>query len=380
MLLLNLGNIRHASLYPRDPKSLPAKPPVIKLRHPEASTLPALRGSRKAERKAEAEFPSLEKLIANYGDATNTSWLDDRYDVWRDTITGAAMGYVVQDKYCVIFGDPLCDKSQYPKTISAFLLYIKKELKLKPIWMLASKLTEDILADKFNYSTLSVTAEERLDPTQDPAEADKDTARKIRHASKEGVIVHDIPTEAPGPDEVKEKVNVRMQDWLANRKGKQVHISNLNPWRDMDHRRYFVAEDANKKVCALVVLAQLAPENGFQIKYSLEFPDAPSGAIEMIIQHALRSAASAGAKTVTFGSGAVDSLTPGHNLGGLRLKMLSRSYHAITSQLKLTKKTEFREKLGAENDPVYICFPKNGMGPAAIKAIMKVMGDPDDTN
>jgi ergosteryl-3beta-O-L-aspartate synthase len=37
-LFLNLGNIRLASLFPRDPKSLPERPKVFHLRHPEAST------------------------------------------------------------------------------------------------------------------------------------------------------------------------------------------------------------------------------------------------------------------------------------------------------------------------------------------------------
>src|SRR5436309_9704739 len=47
MLLLNLKDIRHASLFPRDPKSLPSKPQAIKLPHPEASTLPQSRLRRR---------------------------------------------------------------------------------------------------------------------------------------------------------------------------------------------------------------------------------------------------------------------------------------------------------------------------------------------
>lgn len=74
MLLLSLGDIRMASLFPRDPRSFPLKAVKAPLHHPEADTLVfASEASRTA-----AEFPPLEKLIANYGDASNTSWLDDR--------------------------------------------------------------------------------------------------------------------------------------------------------------------------------------------------------------------------------------------------------------------------------------------------------------
>jgi hypothetical protein len=34
------------------------------------------------------------KLEENYGDATSTSWFDDRFKIWRDMATGAAVAYV----------------------------------------------------------------------------------------------------------------------------------------------------------------------------------------------------------------------------------------------------------------------------------------------
>jgi ergosteryl-3beta-O-L-aspartate synthase len=70
-LLLDLGNLRYATLFPRDPKSFPAGPPVVKLRHPEDSTL----------HRTKVHLPLLENLVANYGDATNTSWMDERFKV-----------------------------------------------------------------------------------------------------------------------------------------------------------------------------------------------------------------------------------------------------------------------------------------------------------
>ena len=125
-------------------------------------------------------------------------------------------------------------------------------------------------------------------------------------------MVHDI--ENPVPKDIMDACDKRMKDWLANRKGQQVHLTQLNPWRDMEHRLYFIAKDASDTAVALVVLAQLPPEHGYQVKYSLEFPNAPSGSIEMIISHALKATAAEGATAVTFGSRAVDTLTAEHNL------------------------------------------------------------------
>ena len=70
MVLLQLGNIRFASLYRRDPKSLPAKSQASQLRYPEDSTLdPSLEESACQDIR---KMQPRENLIANYGNATNT--------------------------------------------------------------------------------------------------------------------------------------------------------------------------------------------------------------------------------------------------------------------------------------------------------------------
>tara|TARA_R110002003_G_scaffold126_51_gene11870 strand:+ start:1032 stop:4166 length:3135 start_codon:yes stop_codon:yes gene_type:complete len=377
MLMMSLGNIRHASMFPRDPKSLPEKPVIKQLRHPEASTMhPPWEGQDRAV--ANIDFQPVEKLIANYGDATNTSWLEPRTEIWRDDHTGAAVGFVPQDGFAITVGDPLCHQSQYLKTMAAYLKYIKKERNLKPLWLLVGAAVEEVLATKFNWRTFSVTGEQRVDPVHNPAEKDSDVQRKIRHAEKEGVKITDYELGSPPPADVKQKVDARVEDWLKNRKGKQVHLTNIHPWQDEEHRQYHIAYTPDGTICAFVAMAQLSPDHGWQVKYSLDFPNAPSGSIEHIVTHALKMVGAGGATTVTFGGGASSKFTPGHNVKGTRVKVLSRAYHAIATELKLTNKTEFREKLGAIDDPSYICYPPHGLGPLAVKAILNFFSDEDD--
>ena len=377
MLFLALGDIRHSSMYPRDPKSLPAKAPIKQLRHPEASTMhPPWQGRDRVT--AKMDFQPLEKLIANYGDASNTSWLEPRTQIWRDEFTGAAVGWVPQDSFAIIVGDPLCHASQYVKTIAGFFRYIKKERSLKPLWLLVGHEMEEVLSEKFNWRTFSVVAEQRLNPGDNPAIRDNDIQRKIRHAEKEGVKVHDIDIGTPVPKEVQEKCDARIQDWLKGRKDsgrKQVHLTDIHPWQDMEHRQYHYAVDKSGLICAMVVMAQLSQDHGWQVKYSLDFPNAPSGAIEMIVMHALQHIAKGGATNCTFGGGASAEFRPGHNLKGTRVKVLSRAYHAIATELKLTNKSEFREKLGAKEDPVYIAYPPHGLGPLGVRAILQFFED-----
>ncbi|KAI1397529.1 aspartyl-tRNA synthetase [Hypoxylon fuscum] len=368
-LLLNLGDVRNATLFPRDPKSLPVKKRDQNgdVPFPEADTI---RYEFEGEHN-HVHLPELEKLIANYGDATNTSWLDDRYKVWRDIETGAAIGYAAENGYAMIMGNPLCHPRQYPLVIGSFLKYLKKTEDLRPIWLLVSAQVEEILGAKLGWRTLTCVAEERVDTN-----SVNGVAKKERQAKKAEVKIHETQLGEPVPDDVKEKCDKRIADWKEGRKGKkQVHITEVQPWIAMAHRRYLWAEDKNGEIVGLVILHRLSPEHGYQIKFALDFPGSPSGSIEALISRAIQSLMASGVASVTFGTGAMDELLIGSNLNGVKAKLLSRTYKAVAQQLRLVAKSEFREKFGVKHDPVYICYPFMGLGVSGARTLIKFFED-----
>lgn len=369
-LLLNLGDIRNASLIPRDPKSLPEQKIIeISLPHPDADTIRY--AYEFAHSATDLTLPSVEKLIANYGDATNTSWLDDRYKVWRHEETGAAVGYAEDNGYALVMGNPLCDHLQYPAVIRAFLKYMRKEKDLRPLWLLVSSDVEEILGSKLGWRSLSCVAEERV-----PVDGAKKVAKKEQKAENAGVTIHELPIDTPVPDDLRKRCDKRIEDWKANRKGsKQVHITEVRPWVDMEHRRYLWAETKEGEIAAMCVLHKLSPANGYQIKFALDFPGSPNGTIEALISAAIQSLAKAGVKNVTFGAGALPEMVTGGNLDGIRAKILSKTYRTIAQQLKLVQKSEFREKFGTQNDLVYICYPFMGLGVSGARTLIKFFED-----
>lgn len=369
-LLLNLGDIRNASLIPRDPKSLPEQKIIeISLPHPDADTIRY--AYEFAHSATDLTLPSVEKLIANYGDATNTSWLDDRYKVWRHEETGAAVGYAEDNGYALVMGNPLCDHLQYPAVIRAFLKYMRKEKDLRPLWLLVSSDVEEILGSKLGWRSLSCVAEERV-----PVDGAKKVAKKEQKAENAGVTIHELPIDTPVPDDLRKRCDKRIEDWKANRKGsKQVHITEVRPWVDMEHRRYLWAETKEGEIAAMCVMHKLSPANGYQIKFALDFPGSPNGTIEALISAAIQSLAKAGVKNVTFGAGALPEMVTGGNLDGIRAKILSKTYRTIAQQLKLVQKSEFREKFGTQNDLVYICYPFMGLGVSGARTLIKFFED-----
>ena len=239
--------------------------------------------------------------------------------------------------------------------------------------MIVGSEVEEYLGEKFEWRTISCIAEERADPRNNPAMKDNDLARKVRHAEKEGVKNSEMSTkEGPIPEEFKARVDARVMDWQKNRKGTQVHLTQIRPWVDEAHRRYYYAQGSDGTIHGICVLHQLAPANGYQVKFALEFPGAPSGTIESLILYSMKQIviADPAAKQVTFGTGAQERLEGGRNLGKNKVKMLKKAYETINKQFKLTNKSEFREKLGTWNHPVYVAYPRGGLGAGGIKAIM----------
>lgn len=349
--LLELGDVRYASLFHRDPKSLPERTPG--LAHPEADT---------TKPQPESILPPVEKLIANYGDASNTSWLDERFTIWRHP-SGAAVGYVRQEKFAMITGDPLCDASQYKEVCMAFIKFISSELRLVPVWMLVSFEVQKILAKQMGWRTLSCTEEQRVNTDKRFSSVD---GAKLRRVEREGVKIHEVKADA----DFMKRTEQGIQSWKSSRKGRQVHMTEVRPWIDIEHRRYFAAEK-DGKVHALVVLAKLSPKHGWQVKWALDFPGSVNGAIEVLIDYTL----SAVHGLVTFGVGVSEKLTPGEHLHGIRARFLATTYNSIVESLGLRRKAGFRNKFGALGEEVYICYPKHGVGLRDLGQIVKFFQD-----
>ena len=60
---------------------------------------------------------------------------------------------------------------------------------------------------------------------------------------------------------------------------------------------------------------------------------------------------------------------------GAKVKVLQNTYETIVKQFKLDRKTDFRAKLGATEDMVYIAYPPRGLGSRGIKAILNFFED-----
>lgn len=87
----------------------------------------------------------LKTLIANYGEASNTSRTGDHNWIRRHGKVGAAISWVPIYNHARLPSNPFCNESQYTKVASDFLNWLKKEHShLNPIWVLVGPESEEI--------------------------------------------------------------------------------------------------------------------------------------------------------------------------------------------------------------------------------------------
>ena len=131
-------------------------------------------------------------------------------------------GYKAQDNYAICWGRPLCDDSQLLEVIKAFTRYLHDK-KLKPVFACVDLATQKVVGEQLHWSCLIAAAEQRIDPRKVNLEtADKQVRTKINRAEREGVKVHTV--DAAIPDDIIQKINIKMKEWKKNRSGSKFQV------------------------------------------------------------------------------------------------------------------------------------------------------------
>lgn len=259
-LYLNLGNIRHASLFPRDPRTFPNNPPLQSGHLPKSGNrLKTLKDGVEGWNEPESmsldpmynkdKHQSIPALISKFGDSTTTAWTDAAYEIWREEESGYAIGFVSGKGHAVTWGDPLCDQKDLERVLRAYLKWLHEERGLSPIWLNASHKLEHFLAASLDWRALSVVSEQviNLDDIHRVAgEDDKAVKRKVNKLERDGVKA--VWLEDRMDEALRKEIDAGIDEWRKGRKGAQVHTTEIRPWADAKYRTYLVAKDKSDKV------------------------------------------------------------------------------------------------------------------------------------
>ncbi|KAK4056880.1 hypothetical protein OIO90_002130 [Microbotryomycetes sp. JL221] len=341
-------------------------------------------------------------LIAEYGHASTTSWLEKRYKIWRGTSTPERpriQGYLESGSFVFAWSNPVCLETYEEMRATADEMYSWAKGRHKHlVWCcitddFAHVLGEGVGPKNKGWSVLSCIREDMINVNAVNLN-NKDVKHNLRRAEKANLRIEEMILEGPDFEPEprdKKQIEEGIAAWRANRHGRQIASASLLPWLDVSNRRYFVARTA-EGIVALTILSPTSHDT-YQIKNSIHFPNSPRGTSEALLTFVIKQMKEEGHQGLSFGASAEKELHLEANLHGWSIKLLSKGYEKIIKKTGLAKRGEFRAKFMDKSSPpsspssssseasssvasehlLHIAFPQGGMGWQGLVSLMGVL-------
>lgn len=252
--------------------------------------------------------------------ATSFQILEDGYTYWFDPAVpapGAVVAYAEHGRYRVVAGVPLAPESRVAEVAAHFIA----DAAASDQRVLFFQVDEEFVAGLRELlgaaAVDAVPIGEMPEWTPSGYHTDGPSRRTLRgqvqRARNAGVQVRAVHPEEleAAPGALRSEIEGVLAAWLEDRRMSAMRfLVDLQPFHLPRERRYYVAEVGDRAVGFLAAIP-IYQRRGWFFEDIIRVPDAPNGAVELLVDTAMRDAAAQGDEYVTLG------LSP---LAGVRLE------------------------------------------------------------
>ncbi|KAK4702798.1 hypothetical protein P7C70_g3424, partial [Phenoliferia sp. Uapishka_3] len=198
-----------------------------------------------------SDFAAYYDKIMFHGNAAATSWVEQRYRIWRSEKSNKerprVQGYLKAGEYYIAWGNPVAVEEDIVSTAGEFAEFCKTKHKRVVFMSINSTLEKGLSDGKIggvHWNSINCIREDVMHPKHVELSR-KDVKKNRLSAWRSGVRIDEVVIKGPTflpPPELKLEIENGLQRWLDKRKGTQIASSSLLPWIDSRNRRYFVAK------------------------------------------------------------------------------------------------------------------------------------------
>ncbi len=251
-------------------------------------------------------FPQLEhdqvlQLLKRYGwNATSFQVLESGFRYWFDPKGDACVAYVDTGGAWVAAGGPITSPERIAEVVVCFEAAAHAEGRRVCFFATERRFSELVPAEAMLIGEQPTWDPHRWEET---LRSSRSLREQLRRARARGVTVRRVE-----PEELREvshptrrAVDRLLARWLASRRMAPMgFLVQLSPYEYAEERRAFVGELNGEVVCFLSAAPVFARE-GWLLQHVVRDPRAPNGSAELMVDAAMRAAASEGKRYVTLG-------------------------------------------------------------------------------
>ncbi|MBS1791144.1 MAG: DUF2156 domain-containing protein [Acidobacteria bacterium] len=142
-----------------------------------------------------------------------------------------------------------------------------------------------------------------------------DRAKKIRagvnQARKAGITVETYDPESACQPQTGAEIESLCRLWLSTREIDALGwLLELNPFKLSEHKRYFLAREANGQLCGFLACSPIYARQGWYLEDLIRHPHADRGVSELLVVEALKHLSAEGAQLATLATSPLAGVEP----------------------------------------------------------------------
>lgn len=320
--------------------------------------------------KALQQERSLQSWVHLYGGAVSEAVLDPSFKTFTLQDVEGFIGYFEGSGCFVTFGDPICKKEDAPKLAQAFHRYAEEQ-NANIIFMIASESFAQWAFANISPVLLEVGEELIFDPQKDPKEGSKGyrLRNRLNHCQKFGIEVHEYLEFNP---QLEKSIQETARLWLKGRQGPQIHLGDLEFFKNRQGKRWFYLTRGGK-VVGIAELNQLIAEQGWLLKFLIILPKCPRGTSELLMMTILEKLKEENCHFLTYGIVPSTRLGEIKGLSKLKEKVIRITFKMIRWLFRLEQRKTYWQKFRPATRKSFALFTQSRVGLKELRAITKAL-------
>ncbi|MBS0624208.1 MAG: DUF2156 domain-containing protein [Verrucomicrobia bacterium] len=312
------------------------------------------------------------ECVHKWGHGVIESILDPSCQIFSTPDVHGLIGYHMNRRCAVAYGDPVCAPQDREKLAHAFHEYCAKQRK-NVIYLAASEDFAKWMHEEQSSGLISFGNELFFDPQCNPREAPGKKAavlrRNLKHAEKGAVVVKEYQDHVP---EIEIKIQDVATQWLKHRQGPQIYIAQSPLFHEKFGKRWFYAE-RDGQVIGCLALNRLEARGGWALDRVMTVPQASPGTSEFLVVSVMEILAKENCRYLTIGPTNGKSLETVAGFGKYTSLMIPFAFKASLKIFKLHRRGQYWDKFSPCSSPAFIVVKNASLGIHEIRGLMRTL-------